>query len=116
MLDTTRAVGAAPLHKRALYFVLHLLSGVCLSPRWAAAPLVVATTRDCQCPTSTTDGKLPVLLLHPGVLHGSCCAKYAAAFFKISRSSFKRAFSLRRRFSSSYTCSSFTCFSWRSTR
>jgi hypothetical protein len=23
-----------------------------------------------------------VLLVYPGVLYGSCCAKYAAAFFK----------------------------------
>jgi hypothetical protein len=41
------------------------------------------------------------LLLHPGVLRGSCCAKYAAAFFQSARSSFKRAFSLRRRLRSS---------------
>jgi hypothetical protein len=42
-----------------------------------------------------------LLLVNPRVLYGSCCAKYAAAFFKISRSSFQRAFSFRRRFTSS---------------
>ena len=37
-------------------------------------------------------------------------------FFKISRSSFKRAFSFRRRFNSSSRWASWTSFSWRSTR
>src|SRR5262249_53897007 len=68
--------------------------------------LVVATARDLQELTHATHLELGELLVHPGVLHGSCCAKYAAAFFKISRSSFKRAFSFRRRFSSSYSRSS----------
>src|SRR5262245_50452376 len=101
MLETARAVGATPLCKIALDFVLHLLIDLRLHPGRAAKPLVVATARDLQELTHATDLKLGLLLLHPRVLYGSCCAKYAAAFFKISRSSFKRAFSFRRRFSSS---------------
>jgi hypothetical protein len=31
--------------------------------------------------THATYLELGVLLLHPGVLYGSCCAKSAAAFF-----------------------------------
>src|SRR5262245_36123584 len=111
MLDAARAIGATPLRKIALYLAVHLLLGVRWEPRWAAEPLVVATARDLQELTHTTDMECGVLLLNPGVLHGSCCAKYAAAFFKISRSSFKRAFSFRRRLSSSYRCSSWTSFS-----
>src|SRR5215471_1025917 len=116
MLETACAVGATPLGKIAPYCVLHLLIDVPLGIGWAAEPLVVATARDLQELTHATHRELGVLLVHPGVLHGSCCAKYAAAFFKISRSSFKRAFSFRKRFSSSYRCSSWTCCSWRSTR
>src|SRR4029453_4398988 len=116
MLDPACAIGATPLRKIALYFVLHLPLRVCRGPGWAATPLVVATPRDLQELTQATELELGELLMHPGVLYGSCCAKYAAAFFKISRSSFKRAFSFRRRLSSSYRCSSLTCCSWRSTR
>src|SRR5262245_44295436 len=116
MLDAARAIGAPSLRKIALYFVLHLLLGVCWGPGWAAEPLVVATARDLQELTHATDRERGVLLVHPCVLYGSCCAKYAAAFFKMSRSSFKRTFSFRRRLSSSYTCSSLTSFSWRSAR
>src|SRR5262245_33638 len=101
MLKTTCAIGATPLGKIVLYFVLYLLIGVRSGTGWAAEPLVVATVRDLQELTHATHGELGVLLVHPGVLHGSCCAKYSAAFFKMSRSSFRRAFSLRRRFSSS---------------
>src|SRR5262249_21828573 len=106
MLEAARAVGTTPLRKIALDFVLHLLIDLRLSPGGAAEPLVVATARDLQELTHATHLELGELLVHPGVLHGSCCAKYAAAFFKISRSSFKRAFSFRRRFSSSYSRSS----------
>src|SRR5919108_1011873 len=116
MLETARAVGATPLGKIPRYFVLHLLISVRLGTGWTAEPLVVATARDRQELTHATDLKLGVLLVNPRVLYGSCCAKYAAAFFKMSRSSFRRALSFRRRFSSSYRCSSWTCCSWRSAR
>src|SRR5215471_3798005 len=116
MLDPARAVEATTLRKILLYFRLSLLIGGRVDAGRPAEPLVVTTARDIQPPTQTHDGKRRVLLLDPGVLHGSCGAKYAAAFFKISRSSFKRALSFRRRLSSSYRCSSWTCFSWRSTR
>src|SRR5262245_38885237 len=116
MLETARAVGATPLGKIPLDFVLHLLLDVRLGTGWAAEPLVVATARDLQELTHATDPELGVLLLNPGVLYGSCCAKYAAAFFKMSRSSFRRVLSFRRRFSSSYRCSLLTSFSWRTVR
>jgi hypothetical protein len=101
MLDPARPIGATALRKTLLDFRLYLPFSVSVGTWRAPTPLVVATARDLQDSTSTTDRKLRVLLLYPGVLHGSCCAKYAAAFFKMSRSSFKRVFSLRRRFSSS---------------
>ena len=101
MLDPARAVRATALRKIALHFVLQLLISFSLSAGWAVEPLIVATARDLQELTHATHLELRVLLVYPRVLHGSCCAKYAAAFFKISRSSFKRVFSFRRRFSSS---------------
>ena len=84
-----------------LDFVLQVLLGFRPGARRTAEPRVVATARDFQEPAQATDADLGVLLVHPGVLHGSCCAKYAAAFFSIARSSFKRAFYLRRRFNAS---------------
>ena len=101
MLDPACAVGATSLGKIVLHFGLHLLVGISLGAGWATQPLVIATARDLQEPTQATHAELGVLLVYPGVLYGSCCAKYAAAFFRISRSSFKRAFSFRRRFNSS---------------
>jgi hypothetical protein len=101
MLDAARAVGATPLRNIALDCVLHLLIALRWRPGWAAAPLVVATARDLQELTQATDLQLGLLLLNPRVLYGSGGAKDAAAFLKISRSSFKRAFSFRRRCSSS---------------
>src|SRR5919205_1214741 len=116
MLDPTRTIGATPLRKIALHFVLHLLIGSGLGAGRAVQPLVITAARDLEQATHATHAKCGALLVYPGVLHGSCCAKYAAAFFKISRSSFKRAFSFRRRLSSSYRCASLTSFSWRSAR
>src|SRR5262249_1625567 len=72
--------------------------------------------RDLEELTHATHAELGVLLVDPGVLYGSCDAKYAAAFLKMSRSSFKRAFSFRRRFTASDRCSSWTSFSWRAVR
>jgi hypothetical protein len=115
-LAPARAVETTPLCNILLDFRLSLLSGVRLNAGRPAAPLVVTTARALQYPTQTRDGKLRVLLLEPGVLPGSCCAQDAAAFCKISRSSFQRAFAFRRRLSSSYRCASWPCFSWRSTR
>src|SRR5688572_2077517 len=101
ILDPARAVRATPLGKTARNFVLQLLISFSSNAGWAVEPLVVATARDRQELTHATHLELSGLLVYPRVLHGSCCAKYAAAFFKISRSSFKRVFSFRRRFSSS---------------
>jgi hypothetical protein len=94
-------MGATPLRTIALHFVPHLLSGFCLHAGGAVEPLGVATAGDCQDATHATHLPLRVLLVDPRVLHGSCCAKYAAAFFKLSRSSCKRVLSFRRRCSSS---------------
>jgi hypothetical protein len=111
ILNPARAVRATALSKIVLYFGLHVLISFPPGAGRTTKPLIVATARDLQEPTHATDAELRVLLVYPGVLYGSCCAKYAAAFFKMSRSSFKRAFSFRRRFSSSYRCSSWTCCS-----
>src|SRR5215471_13839066 len=96
MLELARAVGATPLGTIPLSCVLPLLSTVRLGPGWAAEPLVVATARDLQELPQATHLALGVLLVHPGVLDGSWCAKYAAAFCKRSRSSCKRTLSCRR--------------------
>jgi hypothetical protein len=115
-LDTARAVGAPPLRTRARYLVLHLLIDLRLRPGGAAAPLVVAPARDLQELTPATPRALGLLLGQPGVLHGSCGAKDAAALCTISRSSCKWAFAVRRRLRSSDRCASWPSCSWRSTR
>src|SRR6186997_1050597 len=51
--------------------------------------------------THLTHPKLILMGLNPGVLHSVSFAKYAAAFFNISRSCFKRAFSFLNCFTSS---------------
>ena len=48
----------------------------------------------------TRAGVLPSHLVYPGVPRSVSCAKYAAAFFAMSRSILKRAFSALRRASS----------------
>jgi hypothetical protein len=42
-----------------------------------------------------TDPEVSLMLLDPRILHGWLTVKYAVAFFKMSRSSFKRLFSCR---------------------
>src|SRR5262249_44731272 len=81
--DPTRAVGATPLRNRALPCVLPLRIGSSVSARLASKPRVGAAARDVSDPTYTPDGERRVLLLHPGVLHGSGWAKDAAAFLQI---------------------------------
>jgi hypothetical protein len=51
------------------------------------APFVVAAARDAQRPAQSCDAESLGVPPDEGVLHGSSRAKYAAAFFKISRSS-----------------------------
>src|SRR5438552_12297 len=65
--------------------------------RWAGQPTIEATATHSQDPTHSGDPKLPLVIPNEGVLHGSSLAKYAAAFFKMSRSSLSRAFSRRSR-------------------
>src|SRR5437899_3897265 len=69
--------------------------------RWAGQPTIEATATHSQDPTHSGDPKLPLVIPNEGVLHGSSLAKYAAAFFKMSRSSLSRAFSRRSRMTSS---------------
>jgi len=54
-------------------------------------PVVVAAERDAQTPTQSGNAVAMAGFINEGVLHGSCLAKYAAAFFKMSRSSVTRA-------------------------
>ena len=106
ILDPARTVGATTLGKSARHCVLPLLRSLSLRPRWAATPRVIATTGDRQEPPQATHAALRGLLRPPGVLYGSGGAKYAAAFFKMSRSSLQRTVSFRRRFNASESCSS----------
>src|SRR5437016_8583449 len=69
--------------------------------RGTGQPLIEPATTHTQYPTHPDHAKLRPMGSHEGVLHGRSLAKYAAAFFKMSRSSFSRAFSRRSRVSSS---------------
>ena len=101
VFDPARPVRAPPLGTRVLYFDLHGLLSFHLGARRATPPLVLPTPRDLQELTQAADLALGVRLVYPRVRYGRWCAKDAVAFFKMARSSCKRAFSFRRRFSAS---------------
>src|SRR5207344_58535 len=62
-----------------------------------AAPLAIPGSRHLQLSAHPRHAILVAMLLDPGVLHRDSFAKYAAAFFTISRSSFALASSRRKR-------------------
>ena len=66
-----------------------------------ALPLIKATTGYAVESAHPCHPKLILMLLNEGVLHGDWRAKYANAFFKMSRSSRSCVTSLRSRFNSS---------------
>jgi hypothetical protein len=80
-----------------LEVALNLFSELLILPaigtRRALQPLVIATARNLKHLTQDTDPKQALMVFYPGVLHGWFTAKYAAAFFRMSRSSFRRLFS-----------------------
>ena len=63
----------------------------------SASPLAVARARDSQQSAHSCNRKLVAVRVHPGVLHRDPLAKYAAAFFNTSTSSFVSANSRRSR-------------------
>src|SRR5665213_2144299 len=65
--------------------------------RTASSPLTVAAPGNRQQSTHPGDRELVAMLLNPGVSHRDPLAKYTAAFFTISRSSFASANSRRSR-------------------
>jgi hypothetical protein len=106
-----RPIRATPLRPRVPSCGLHVLIGFRLSAAGTPPPLVRAPARDLQESTHATHAEHGMLLVHPGVLSGRWCAQDATAFFRLSRSSFQRAFSFRRRFTASEMCASWTCCS-----
>src|SRR2546422_3919392 len=68
--------------------------------RRTGQPGIEATATHVQHPTHPHNPKLRAVVPHEGVLHGRSLAKYAAAFFKMSRSSVTCANSRFRRVSS----------------
>src|SRR5215470_20116823 len=65
------------------------------------SPVIIPTAADLQNSAHALELKLFTMGLHKGVLHLSSLAKYAAAFFKISRSSLTCSSSWRSRVTSS---------------
>ncbi len=63
----------------------------------SASPLAVSGARDLQQSAHSGNCKLVAVCIHPGVLHRDPLAKYAAAFFNTSTSSFVSANSRRSR-------------------
>lgn len=68
--------------------------GLVTPGRQAVAPVVKATAGDLEHPVHGGRAELPERFTHEGVLHGSSLAKYAAAFFRMSRSSVTFQFTL----------------------
>jgi hypothetical protein len=96
-----RAGGATPRRTIGLEVVVPLLSARRWRPGGTAAPRRGAPARARQARTQATALQGGLRLWQPRVLSGSGCAKDAAAFWKLSRSSFPRAFAFRRRCSAS---------------
>src|SRR5690606_37793373 len=66
-------------------------------PATSALPAVVTAFTDCQHTAHRTDRPAALHFLNPGVLCSVSCAKYAAAFFAMSRSILSCATSARTR-------------------
>ena len=67
---------------------------------WANPPLLITTARNLHDSTKLRCTIRSTLVGNPGVFHFDPLTKYAVAFFRISTSIFKLAFSRRRRFNS----------------
>jgi hypothetical protein len=67
------------------------LIGLLAGTDGSVLPGIEPTPTDLQHSTHGRHAKLPVMGLHEAVLHRDSLAKYAAAFFKMSRSSVTRA-------------------------
>src|SRR5881628_2821249 len=76
-------------------------AGLVVQPDDPGQPAIEPTTTHVQHPAHPHDPKLSVMVTDEGILHRRSLAKYAAAFFKISRSSVTRASSRFTRASSS---------------
>ena len=75
---------------------------------WPAQSVVETAPGDFETPAHPAHRKDFLMGLDQGVLHGACFAQYAAACFRLSRSSFKIDTSRRSRFSASSRGSAFT--------
>src|SRR5712692_4158950 len=101
LVDTRAAVPMlAPLKRRPdQHFQAAIVTG--MRRFQTALPGVEATARHAQTATENTDGMLGLLRRDEGKPHRLCFAKKAAAFFRISRSSWAIRNSFRSRASSS---------------
>src|SRR3989454_7371236 len=97
-----RSVARARLRVHSLNSGQEVTIPLCPATLGSSSPRIVAAATDVQDGTHTQDAKFPAMLTDEAVLHGHSLAKYAAAFFKISRSSRSRSFSRRRRANSSW--------------
>src|SRR5690606_12225737 len=98
------AVHAPALHPGLLDQAQYapIVLGPCRQRR--PTPGVVAAGVHAQHPAHAAHPELPFVVAHEGVLHPDCLAKYAAAFFRMSRSSVtRRSSDLSRRNSSAWS-------------
>src|SRR5699024_9860322 len=102
--DLAVAVHAATLQPRLLDQAQHasIVPGPCR--QWLTTPCVVAAGVHAQQAAHAAHPELLLMVSHEGVLHPDCFAKYAAAFFRMSRSSVtRRSSDLSRRISSAWS-------------
>src|SRR5690242_8083650 len=71
--------------------------GFAASAHWPLAPLLITPARYAQVSTQSRHRVIVAMLFNPGVSHRDSFAKYAAAFFTISRSNLAFASSRRSR-------------------
>src|ERR1019366_4251469 len=91
--DARRAVNAPAFGVYAPDLVEQFATALCACARSAPAPGVEAAVADLQYAAQRDDLELLPMGLDPGVLHRLSFAKYAVAFFKMSRSIVSRRFS-----------------------
>src|SRR4029079_8940564 len=92
-MNARRAIGSAALKINGRYLLCQVLIANGARGHRPTTAGEIATPADLQRMAHRGNGRLAVMLFELGDLHGCSLAKYAAAFFKMSRSSLSRSFS-----------------------
>src|SRR5262249_12575856 len=93
LVDTRTAISLAAVFKDRLDLLGQLLISLLALALWTFAPGIVAAAGNLHHSTQSAYGELPLRLLYELVSHRGRTVKIPTAFFRISTSSLRRAFS-----------------------